>query len=183
MDSDAKRVRGRKRASTFMLFFVCLFYFSNAYSTHLVFYHLRSWNSHLMKPQVGTPGNCCWGGGGGGCAARFSKFWPYFRTKLSFSTPVFRPGGGRKTQHYKFTSNRNYVIIATKIFLKIHFEFAYYTLFSCCENLLCFHANCLPRFCVKTMWYITHGICCLNPFSPKSTKVISMKFLQIISLL
>ena len=63
MDSDAKRVRGRKRASTFMPFFVCLFYFSNAYSTHLVFYHLRSWNSHLMTPQVGTPGNCCWGGG------------------------------------------------------------------------------------------------------------------------
>ena len=64
MDSDAKRVRGRKRASTFMPFFVCLFYFSNAYSTHLVFYHLRSWNSHLMTPQVGTPGNCCWRGGG-----------------------------------------------------------------------------------------------------------------------
>ena len=55
MDSDAKRVRGRKRASTFMPFFVCLFYFSNAYS----------WNSHLMTPQMGTPGNCCcWGGGG-----------------------------------------------------------------------------------------------------------------------
>ena len=64
MDSVAKRVRGRKRASTFMPFFVCLFYFSNAYSTHLVFYHLRSWNSLLMTPQVGTPGNCCWGGGG-----------------------------------------------------------------------------------------------------------------------
>ena len=40
--------------------------------------------------------------------------------------------------------------------------------FLCCENLLCFYANCLPRFYVKSMWYITHGLCCLNPLSPKS---------------
>ena len=38
MDSDAKSVRERKRAITFMYFVVCLFYFLKAYSTsHLVF--------------------------------------------------------------------------------------------------------------------------------------------------
>ena len=59
--------------------------------------------------------------------------------KMSFSTPVFRPGGGHKTQHYMFTGahgllmltkTTNYVIIAeiktaTKRFLKfflIHLE-------------------------------------------------------------
>ena len=50
--------------------------------------------------------------------------------KMSFSTPVFRPGGGHKTQHYMFTKTTNYVVIAeiktaTKRFLKfflIHLE-------------------------------------------------------------
>ena len=47
---------------------------------------------------------------GGGCAARFSKSWPYFTPKdvifhTRFQTwplksiPVFKPGGGHKTQH------------------------------------------------------------------------------------
>ena len=34
----------------------------------------------------GTPGNSWWG-----CAARFPRSWLYFRPKMSFSTPVFRP--------------------------------------------------------------------------------------------
>ena len=58
----------------------------------------------------GTPGNSWWGS-----AAQFSKSWPYFRPKIvifhtRFQTwplkfiPVFRPGGGHKTQHHtRFT--------------------------------------------------------------------------------
>ena len=37
-------------------------------------------------PEGGFPGNS-WKG----CAARFSKSWPDFRKKMSFSTPVFSP--------------------------------------------------------------------------------------------
>ena len=53
---------------------------------------------HPTPPGGGTPGNSWWG-----CAARFSKSWPYFRSKnvifhTCFQTrpltsiPVFRPG-------------------------------------------------------------------------------------------
>ena len=89
-------------------------------------------------------------GGGGvtpknhwrGCAARFSKSWPYFTPKHGIfhtgfqtwplkSILVFKPGGGHKTQH---TCLRRQIISSLlrwerqqkNIFLKIHFEFAYY---------------------------------------------------------
>ena len=42
MDSDAERGQREKEGK---YFYVLLCYFSKAYSTHLVFYHLRSWNS------------------------------------------------------------------------------------------------------------------------------------------
>ena len=49
--------------------------------------------------------------------------------KMSFSTPVFRPGGGQRNIT---CLHKTAVIIAeirtsTKRFLKIHLEFAYYT--------------------------------------------------------
>ena len=64
MDSDARRVRGRKRASTLSTSLFVYFIFRRL--------TLSTWFSttrdpgtvHLMTPQVGTPGNCCWGGGG-----------------------------------------------------------------------------------------------------------------------
>ena len=60
----------------------------------------------------GTPKNSWWG-----CAAQFSKSWPYYRPKhvifhTRFQTwplksmPVFRPGGGQKTQNTCFQRSR-----------------------------------------------------------------------------
>ena len=74
---------------------------------------------------------------------------PLSDQNMWFSTSVFRPGGGHETQHYMFTQNRNYVIIAeiktvTKRFLKILFEFTYYTFFL-------IHLE-LKR---QTLWYTT----------------------------
>ena len=82
MDSDAKSVRERKRAITFMYFVVCLFYFLKAYSSHLVFYGAGRGGDVL--PDSPNPD-------------------PILDQKMSFSTPVFRPGGGLETQHYEFT--------------------------------------------------------------------------------
>ena len=62
------------------------------------------------------------------------NFHTRFQTWPLKPMPVFRPGSGHETQHHMFTYKRNYVIIAeiktaTKRFLKLHFEFAYYTSF------------------------------------------------------
>ena len=64
-----------------MPFFVCLFYFSNAYS----------WNSHLMTPQMGTPGNCCWGRGGGVVPHGSPNSDPISEQKCHFPHPFSDP--------------------------------------------------------------------------------------------
>ena len=56
-----------------------------------------------------------------------------FRTRFQIwplkSIPVFRPGGDHKTQHKYWHETEIMSSSATKRFLKIHFEFAYYTFF------------------------------------------------------
>ena len=53
-----------------------------------------------------------------------------FQTKkMSFSAPVFRPGGDHKTQHKHWHETEIMSSSATKRFLKIHFELAHYTFF------------------------------------------------------
>ena len=56
-----------------------------------------------------------------------------FRTRFQIwplkSIPVFRPGGDHKTQHKHWHETVTMSSSATKRFLKIHFEFAYYTFF------------------------------------------------------
>ena len=95
-----------------------------------------TFTNHKRKPPGSTPGNACWG-----CAARFSESWPYFRQKKNVifrtrfqiwplkSIPVFRPGSDHKTQHKHWHETEIVSSSATKRFLKIHFEFAYYTFF------------------------------------------------------
>ena len=97
----------------------------------------RNYKNVKFDTNSGTPKNH-WRG----CAARFSKSWPYFRPKHGIfhtgfqtwplkSILVFKPGGGHKTQH---TCLRRQIISSLlrwerqqkNIFLKIHFEFAYY---------------------------------------------------------
>ena len=96
---------------------------------------LPTFTNHKRRPLGSTPGNACWG-----CAARFSISWPYFRQKnvifrTRFQTwplksiPVFRSGGDHKTQHKHWHETVTMSSSATKTFLKIHFEFAYYTFF------------------------------------------------------
>ena len=72
-------------------------------------------------------GNSSKPGGGGGEVLLASDL--ISDHKMSFSTPVFRPGGGQRNIT---CLHKTAVIIAeirtsTKRFLKIHFEFAYYT--------------------------------------------------------
>ena len=56
-----------------------------------------------------------------------------FRTRFQIwplkSIPVFRLGGDHKTQHKHRHETVTMSSSATKTFLKIHFEFAYYTFF------------------------------------------------------
>ena len=56
-----------------------------------------------------------------------------FRTRFQIwplkSIPVFRPGSDHKTQHKHWHETEIVSSSATKRFLKIHFEFAYYTFF------------------------------------------------------
>ena len=97
----------------------------------------KTCQQHREGEGGGTPKNH-WRG----CAARFSKSWPYFRPKHGIfhtgfqtwplkSLLVFKPGGGHKTQH---TCLRRQIISSLlrwerqqkNVFLKIHFEFAYY---------------------------------------------------------
>ena len=94
MGSEAKRVRERERGQVLLCTSLFVYFFSKAYSTHLVFYHLRSWNS----PPNETAGVYSWelllvrGGGEGGCAARFSTDSdPISELKCHFPHPFLDP--------------------------------------------------------------------------------------------
>ena len=71
---------------------------------------------------------------------------PISDEKMSFSTSVFRPGGGHKTQQHKTEIMSSLLRLKPqqKKVLKIHFEFSYYTFFLMDLEL--------KR---RTHWYIT----------------------------
>ena len=95
-----------------MYFFVCLFYFSKAYSIHLVFYHLISWNS----PPNETAGGYSWklllrGGGGVDVPHGSPNSDPISEQKCHFPHPFLHPELVSKRNITSF--HKRYVIIAT----------------------------------------------------------------------
>ena len=70
-----------------------------------------------LRPRGLPLGSLAWWG----CAARFSKSRPYFRPKMSFFTPVFRPGPK------EIMSSLHRLEQQQKRFLIIHFQFAHFS--------------------------------------------------------
>ena len=96
-----------------MYFFVCLFYFSKAYSIHLVFYHLRSWNS----PPNETAGGYSWklllrGGGGWMCRTVLQILTLFQNKNVIFRTRFYTRSWSQNATLQVFIKDK-YVIIAT----------------------------------------------------------------------
>ena len=100
----------------------------------------RDFASYFHEPSRKTPGEYSWKCLLGVCRPVLriltlfqTKKNVIFRTRFQIwplkSIPVFRPGGDHKTQHKHWHETVTMSSSATKTFLKIHFEFAYYTFF------------------------------------------------------
>ena len=104
---------------------------------HLTNFRENYQNVRYIEVRGGTPGNSSWG-----CAARFFKFWPYFRPKkCNFLHPFSHQTSKIHIRFKTWSLGRNYVIstrigkqklglgLGLGLIIQIHFEFAYFSFF------------------------------------------------------